>query len=46
MKNPKNAGAKPKYKKEVKTKLIHPKIPIVCEIEILKSIEEITKDYR
>lgn len=46
MKNPKNAGAKLKYKEEVKTKVIHPLIPTESESEILKSIDKITKKYQ
>ena len=44
--NVKGAGAKKKYKVGTVVKRIHPIIPVVCQDEILKSIEEITKEYR
>ena len=44
--NPKGAGAKKKYKTGTVVKRIHPLIVADCEAEILKSIEEITKEYR
>ncbi len=46
MKNPKGAGAKKKYKTGTVVKRIHPLIPIDKESEIIKSIQEITKEYR
>ena len=44
--NPKGAGAKKKYKTGTVVKRIHPIIPVVCQDDILKSIEEITKPYK
>jgi hypothetical protein len=46
MANERNAGAKPKFKKDVKTIKIHPTIPQVCKDEVLKSIDKIVEPYK
>jgi len=46
MKNPRNAGVKPKYKEGVLTKVIHPLIPIEAEKDVLEAIDNVVKKYK
>jgi hypothetical protein len=45
-KNPRNAGAKPKYKKGVETIIIYPLIPVETKLKVLAAIDEIVDPYK
>ena len=45
-KNERNAGAKPKFKPDIKTKVIRVLIPTENESEILSQIEKIVKPLK
>ena len=46
MKNAKNAGRKPKFKKEIQTIRIVRTIPMIAKKEVIEAIEEVCDNFK